>query len=138
MRQFHKKICLTFLLVLSGILLPARAQEPEPQKEVDIDELAVREAERLASLLKLEDWQLFYTDSIFRHDYGKMQEEIKELQAKRISQTEAYQDVQDKWMSRTDEALKKVFDAAQWKKYLKDGAGRRMREREKRQKARNQ
>lgn len=136
MRQFHKNVCVTLLLVLGGMLLAA--QEQQQQKEVDIDELAVKEAERLASLLQLEDWQLFYADSIFRHDYGKMQEEIKELQAKRISQTEAYQDVQDKWMSRTDEALKKVFDAAQWKKYLKDGAGRRMREREKRQKARNQ
>ena len=136
MRQFHKNVCVTLLLVLGGMLLAA--QEQQQQKEVDIDELAVKEAERLASLLKLEDWQLFYADSIFRHDYGKMQEEIKELQAKRISQTEAYQDVQDKWMSRTDEALKKVFDAAQWKKYLKDGAGRRMREREKRQKERNQ
>ena len=36
----------------------------------DIEELVAEEAERLGNLLKLEDWQLFYVDSILQHDYA--------------------------------------------------------------------
>ena len=69
---------------LTGLLaacftFPLAAQEKPEQKEVNVDELAIKEAERLADLLKLEDWQVFYADSILRHDYGQLHEEIKQL-----------------------------------------------------------
>lgn len=118
--------------------LPLAAQENPEQKEVNVDELAIKEAERLEELLKLEDWQVFYADSILRHDYGQLHEEIKQLQLSHISQPDIYQRVQDKWMEKADNALEKVFTPAQWKKYLKDGAGKRIREREKRKKERNE
>lgn len=119
--------CLTFTLA---------AQEKPEHKEVNVDELAIKEAERLADLLKLEDWQVFYADSILRHDYVQLQEEIKQLQADHFTQPDLYQRVQDKWMEKADNALEKVFTPAQWKKYLKDGAAKRIREREKRKKER--
>ena len=124
-------------LLMVCCALPLAAQEkPAQQKEVNVDELAIKEAERLADVLKLEDWQVFYADSILRHDYGELHEEVKRLQLDRITQQEIYQRVQDKWMEKADNALQKVFTAAQWKKYLKDGAGKRIREREKRKKER--
>ena len=118
--------------------LSLAAQEKPAQKEVNVDEMAIKEAERLADVLKLEDWQVFYADSILRHDYGALHEEVKELQLKNFTQQEIYQRVQDKWMEKADNALQKVFTAAQWKKYLKDGAGKRIREREKRKKERDE
>ena len=126
---------------LTGLLaacftFPLAAQEKPEQKEVNVDELAIKEAERLADLLKLEDWQVFYADSILRHDYGQLHEEIKQLQLSHFSQPDIYQRVQDKWMEKADDALEKVFTPVQWKKYLKDGAAKRIREREKRKKER--
>ena len=134
MRQFHKKFTLFFLLSF-GLVLPAFAQEEEEKKPYDVDKVAEQEAERLGEILKLEDWQLFYTDSILRHDFGAMHEEIKKMQEKGIQNRDLYLDTQDKWMERSEIALRKIFNDTQWKKYLKDGAARRNKEREKRQKA---
>lgn len=134
MNLYSKKL-LTGLLA-ACLALPLAAQEKPEQKEVNVDELAIKEAERLEELLKLEDWQVFYADSILRHDYGQLHEEIKQLQLSHISQPDIYQRVQDKWMEKADNALEKVFTPAQWKKYLKDGAAKRIREREKRKKER--
>ena len=135
MKNTSSKKLLTGLLA-ACLTLTLFAQENSGQKEENVDELAVKEAERLAELLKLEDWQVFYADSILRHDYGELHEEIKKLQLSHISQPDIYQRVQDKWMEKADNALEKVFTPAQWKKYLKDGAAKRIREREKRKKER--
>ncbi len=134
------KIC-NFNNIIAGLIMvfcpfALVAQETAPPKEVNVEELAIKEAERLADLLKLEDWQIFYADSILRHDYGHLHEEVKELQRRQISQSEPYQLIQDQWMEKADNALKKVFTPQQWKKYLKDGAGKRIRAREKRKKER--
>lgn len=133
MRHCHKNFILLFLLSF-GVLTPAFAQQEE-EKPYDVDKAAEKEAERLGEILKLEDWQLFYTDSILRHDFGAMHEEIKKMQSSGIQNHDLYLDTQDKWMERSEIALRKVFNDAQWKKYLKDGAARRIKEREKRQKA---
>ena len=137
MRQCHKNIALIALL-LSGLAFSAFAQEEEGkgEKVMDMDTAAEKEAERLGEVLKLEDWQIFYTDSILRHDYGAMQREVQQLQATGVSRRDLFLDVQDKWMEKADAALEKLFTPAQWKKYLRDGAGRRIKEREKRKKDR--
>ena len=134
MNLYSKKL-LTGLLAACFTFTLAAQENPE-QKEVNVDELAIKEAERLAELLKLEDWQVFYADSILRHDYGQLHEEIKQLQLGHFTQPDIYQRLQDKWMEKADNALEKVFTPVQWKKYLKDGAAKRIREREKRKKER--
>ena len=135
MRHCHKNFILSFLLSF-GLAIPAFAQQEEEEgKPFDMDKAAEREAERLGEILKLEDWQLFYADSILRHDYGAMHEEIQKMQSMGIQNRDLYQDAQDKWLERSEKALRKIFNDTQWKKYLKDGAGRRIKEREKRQKA---
>ncbi len=137
MAFYSPKMIIAGLLTVSCPFTLA-AQETAPQKEVNVEELAIKEAERLADLLKLEDWQVFYADSILRHDYGCLHEEVKTLQRQQISRSEVYQLIQDKWMEQADNALEKVFTPEQWKKYLKDGARKRIKEREKRKKERTQ
>ena len=132
----HKNIVILFIsLIFLFAGTDLRAQQNGGQ-ELDVDEVAAKEAERLGELLEMEYWQIFYADSILRHDYGCLNQEILQMRKDRISQNELYQRVQDKWTEKADNALKKILTPEQWNKYLKDGAGRRIREREKRKKGR--
>ncbi len=121
-------ICLFSVLLLSGF--SAFAQQN--QKEPDIYLQAEQEADRLQLILDLEDWQTFYVDSTLKHDYPAMMAELEGLQAAKVSNVSLFQAVQDKWMEKIDAAYQKFFTEEQWKKYLKSGAGKAQKAREKR------
>jgi len=111
--------------------IEASAQEQGNEKP-DPAEIAIKETERLESALKLEYWQVFYVDSILRHNYTEWMAEIEKLQKARVENSDLYTAIQDKWMERNEEALKKVFTEKQWKEYLKSGAEKFIRDRQKR------
>lgn len=102
------------------------------QKEPDFYELAEKETERLQRVVKLEDWQVFYVDSILVHDYMSMNEDLQRLQANKISNAAIYQSVQDKWFEQIDNAFRKFFTDDQWELYLKQGAAKARKARAKR------
>lgn len=120
------------IFVVLGLLagLPAFAQQQE--KQPSMEEMAAQEADRLGRLLDLEDWQVFYVDSTLQHDYVEMDNELKSMQSSKVSNTNLYYTVQDKWMEQIDKSLQKFFTEEQWAKYLKSGAARRQKDREKR------
>ena len=133
MRRIIRSIVLCTVL-FSGFSLGLAAQEmtaEEKKAEKEFYESVEREIDRLAKSLKLEDWQVFYVDSILTHDYKAMQEELKELQQKKVSNTDMYYDIQYKWLDRIYEAYQKVFNEEQWAKYLKSGAARDKKNRDK-------
>ena len=67
MNFFAKR--LTFSAVLSFLLLiPAISHAQEQQKEPTPEEMAAKEADRLAELLNLDPGQVFYVDSTLQHD----------------------------------------------------------------------
>lgn len=107
----------------------AFAQEQEPP---DMLEIAENEADRLQRLLELNEGQLFYVDSTLKHDYQAMQEEMMKLQAAKVSNSSMYISVQDKWMEAIDRSYKKIFTEEQWAAYLKSGAAKLQKAREKR------
>ena len=107
----------------------AFAQEPE---EPDMLEIAENEADRLQRLLDLNGGQVFYVDSTLKHDYQAMQEEMMKLQAAKVSNSSMYISVQDKWMEAIDRSYKKIFTEEQWAAYLKSGAAKLQKAREKR------
>ena len=111
----------------------ANAQEPD--KQPDIYERAEMEADRLQKILDLEDWQVFYVDSTLKHDYPAMMAECEKLQASRVMNSSIYIAVQDKWMEKIDMTYQKIFTEAQWAAYLKSGALRAQKAREKRKAA---
>ena len=119
------------LLALSFICssMMAFAQEPE---EPDMLEIAENEADRLQRLLDLNGGQVFYVDSTLKHDYQAMQEEMMKLQAAKVSNSSMYISVQDKWMEAIDRSYKKIFTEEQWAAYLKSGAAKLQKAREKR------
>ena len=129
--KFTKFVFIIIFAVLSvsaGISV-AFAQQPE---EPDYFEFAENEADRLQRVLGLEDWQVFYVDSTLKHDYPAMVEEYKSLQASKVANTSLYQSVNDKWMEKIDMTFKKIFTEQQWALYLKQGAGKNIKAREKR------
>ena len=120
------------LLILSLCLLPVFALSAQEQEEPDVYEVIEKETERLTSLLELEDWQVFYVDSTLAYKIPMMQQEMMKLQRARVNNRSLYQSVQDKWMEATDRSYQKFFSETQWQKYLKSGAERAQRQRDKR------
>ena len=88
-------------------------------------------------MLDLEVWQSFYVDSILTHDYMALRDELKEMRDAKMTNTDAYQRVQDKWAEQIYIAFQKVFNEEQWAKYLKSGAARDKKSRDKRAAKRN-
>lgn len=95
-------------------------------------EIAENEANRLQQMLDLNDWQVFYVDSTLKHDFPAMQDELMKLQEAKVSNSSMYLNVQDKWMEQIDNSYKKIFTEEQWNTYLKNGAAKQQKAREKR------
>ena len=121
-----------FLLAL--VCLPASAQsgQKKEDKEKKMDEFIQNQVSNLENSLKLETWQTFYVDSILNHDYRAMQDELDNLSSAKVSNTDIYIRIQDKWNEQIYQALSKVMNEAQWNKYLKMGAAREKKFRDKR------
>lgn len=122
-------------IILSMLLfgsVNAIAQEQEEQKVQTPEEMAAKEADRLGDLLKLEYWQVFYVDSTLQHDYTALQEEMNKLQSARVENYDLYMSVRDKWFEQIDNTYKKIFTPEQWALYLKTGAAKNIKAREKR------
>lgn len=121
-----------FLLAL--VCLPASAQsgQKKEDKEKKMDEFIQNQVSNLENSLKLETWQTFYVDSILNHDYRAMQDELDNLSSAKVSNTDIYIRTQDKWNEQIYQALSKVMNEGQWNKYLKMGAAREKKFRDKR------
>lgn len=110
----------------------SNASAQQQEKAPDVFEQAEKEADRLANLLDLEDWQVFYVDSTLKHDFPAMMADYDELRKSKVTNTAMYQSVQDKWMDQIDQTYKKIFSEEQWAAYLKSGAARAQKARAKR------
>ena len=130
-----------FFGIAAMLLLPflAGAQQPQNEEEAakQMREAINQSVENYERLLGLEDWQTFYVDSILTHDYEALRVEVKALQTAKMSNTDVYQQVQDKWAEQVYVAMQKVLDEKQWDKYLKSGAAREKKARDKRAAKRN-
>ena len=125
-----------FFWITTLLLLPLWAVAQQPQSEEE-ELKQMREAidatvENYEKLLDLEIWQTFYLDSILTHDYNALRDELKDLRDAKISNSDAYSRVQDKWAEQIYVSLQKVFNEEQWQKYLKSGAARDKKSRDKR------
>ncbi len=126
-----KSIVLLSFALLASMVSGARASAQQNQGP-DIYEQVQAETDRLQRVLDLEDWQAFYVDSTLTHDFTAMMAEYEKLQGSKVTNTSMYQAVQDKWMDQIDATYRKIFTDDQWKAYLKAGAGRLIKAREKR------
>ncbi len=128
---------ITLLLFLPLCLAAQQPMSPEEQ-EKQFREAIEAQIEDYTDLLDLEYWQVFYVDSIMSHDYTAMRDEIKSLSDAKVGNSDAYVRVQDKWMEQMFQSFRKVFTEDQWNKYLKSGAQRDKKNRDKREAKRMQ
>ena len=119
-------------VLMVSVSFDAAAQEQTPEKTPDVYEQAEMEADRLQKILDLEDWQVFYVDSTLKHDFPAMMAEYDKLRASKVSNQMMYQVVYDKWMEQIDATYKRIFNPQQWAAYLKSGAAKAQKAREKR------
>lgn len=128
-----------FVIVLALVLaLPLSAQQQtpkDPQKQ--LRERIDQNLEKYERTLELEGWQLFYLDSIMTHDYSAMMAEMEEINKAKVENTDIYMQIQDKWMEKMYVSFRGVLDEDQWAKYLKQGAAREKKARDKRESKRN-
>ena len=121
---------LVFCALSAGLF--AQEQKSEKDKQKQFFEAIDLQVERLTTMLDLEDWQIFYVDSILTHDYTALQEEFETLSKNKVSNTDLFYATQDKWQEQIYQAMHKVFNEEQWEKYLKSGAARDKKARDKR------
>ena len=124
------KFCLSTVFFFAFACMTMSAQQ-QPEKP-DVYEQAEMEADRLQRLLDLEDWQVFYVDSTLKHDYPAMIAEYDKLRNSKVSNSSMYLAVQDKWMEQIDKTYERIFNPKQWAAYLKRGAAKAQKAREKR------
>ena len=129
-----KKILFAVLCLLFsfGSAFAQQQQMSPEEKEKKMTEFIQKEVEKLETNLKLEDWQVFYADSILNHDYRAMQEELEELQSAKVSSSDLYTQASDKWAEKIYDSMRKVLNDEQWAKYVKGEAGRAKKARDKR------
>lgn len=123
-------VTLVSLLLSVPVFAQQLGEQTKEQKEI-YDKIQTS-LDAMAIEFDLEDWQVFYMDSIMVHDYTEMQAELNVLRDKKVSNADMYYAIQDKWMEKMYNAFNKVLDEDQWKKYLKTGAGRDKKARDKR------
>ena len=128
---------ITLLLLLPLCLAAQQPMTPEEQ-EKQFREALDAQIEDYTDLLDLEYWQVFYVDSIMTHDYTAMRDEMQTLSESKVSNRDAYSRVEDKWSEQMYQSFKKVFTEEQWNKYLKSGAQREKKNRDKREAKRMQ
>lgn len=125
-----KYFCLVVALAFS-LLLMAQQQSPQEQEKM-LRENIEESLEKYERILELEYWQVFYMDSILTHDYGAMMAEMEEKSKAKVESSDIYQQIQDKWSEQMYLAIHKILNEQQWEKYLKQGAAREKKARDKR------
>ena len=127
----RKTITLLVAFVLCVATFAQEKKTPE-QREKEFYEAIEKQVEHMTEQLNLNDAQVFYVDSILTHDYKAMQDEVNNMSAAKMTNTDLYYDVQDKWMEQMYQAMRKVLDDGQWAQYEKSGAARDKKARDKR------
>ena len=130
-----KKILFAALCLLISFGTTTLAQEQQmsaEEKEKKMDEFVQQQVEKLETNLKLEDWQTFYADSILNHDYRALQAELDALTEAKVANRDLYTMASDKWAEQIYNAMHAILNEEQWARYLKGGAAREKKARDKR------
>ena len=131
MRQLIR-LSIVAMILAAGLSFTVSAQNTDPQqREKELYEAIENQVNRLAEMLDLDDAQIFYVDSILVHDQTALQSELDELQKKKVSNIDIYMEAQYKWADQIYYSFQKVFREDQWAKYLKSGAERDKKTRDK-------
>ena len=116
MNTTFTKILFIAILVALTTSLRAQTQQQEPKTP---EEMAIEQALKLQRDLKLSDYQLFYVDSILQTNFVGQQQEFEKMKASGLQSQKSYEDVFNKWKTKTEDAFEKILDKTQFEKFLK-------------------
>ena len=122
LKRFEDMKRLFFIIAALFMILqvaPAFAQQQNPDEEKSPEELAIEMAESLEKDLNLDATQMFLVDSIFRHNYVAMVDDINNMRKMGVQDPRNYKAVSDQWTEKNLAALKKVLTEQQYIRYLK-------------------
>jgi len=134
------KVAITVLLATVFSLAAAAQQQPQTpeQREKLLYENIQKQVDDLATRLDLEDWQIFYADSILTRNYTDLSKEFEKQSANKVSDSSIYQLLQDECSEKNYLAFKAILSEEQWAKYLKQGAAKAKKDRDRRAAKRQQ
>jgi len=133
MKRYLILLATLALLVPANLFAQDLSEEEANAKNLEMIYDAVEQIiERDSKLYNLEDWQVFRIDSVLIHDYQAMIEENKVLKKKGVEKAEYYMAVQDKWFEQIYNAYREILNDGQWAKYLKNGAAKEKKARDRR------
>jgi len=118
----------TIALLFCSFSASAQDKKAENDFYTKIEE----QVEQLKISLKLEDWQVFYADSILSNNIMSRNKELKKLQDAKVSNQDLYYVVADKWDEATYRAFEKILNSEQWDRYNRKFAGKAKKDRDKR------
>lgn len=127
-----KKLFAIFALMAASLSGFGQAPLSQEEREKMLYEAIDKEIERYSGMLELEDWQIFMIDSTLSHDLRAMTDELSALSTAKVSNASAYQATQDKWTEAIYQSYMRILNPAQQKKYLKAGAEKAKKNRDKR------
>ena len=129
MKQFLT-LALTILMA-AGLQAYGQAPSAEEREKALFDSID-KTIERQTDMMDLADWQIFRIDSMLVHDYKAMTAELEDLDKAKVGNYDIYLRAQDKWMEQIYNGYRKILNDEQWAKYLKQGAAREKKARDKR------
>lgn len=109
----HTLFC--FLTITALLCFNNAIAQEQPEKSPE--EMAIEEAERLEDELKLSGTQMFYVDSILRHNFQLMYDDFEALKQRGSQDVDTYNAVSEKWVQKIIDALKPVLDEQQHIRY---------------------
>lgn len=131
-RKSIKIFAISLFLSVPALVVAQNPPMDEESQTKQLRENIEKTIERYEDVLQLNDAQIFYADSILNANIFGMKAELDELSRKKVENSDIYQMVQDKWMDKTYNAFQRILDGEQWAKYLKMGAERDKKARDKR------
>ncbi len=108
-----------FLFTIAAMLCCNDGFAQEQQEEKSPEEMAILEADKLETQLELSGAQLFYVDSILRHNFVALSDDMAALKARGSQDYNSYNTTREKWIQKTIDAFKEILDEQQYIKYLK-------------------
>jgi hypothetical protein len=108
-----------YTLIFLFVISVTNAYSQQQEKEKTPEEIAIAEAERLHKELELNDVQLFYADSILRHNYLALKNDFDLMKSRGSQDSRSYKMINEKWLQKNLDAFKLILDEQQYIKYLK-------------------
>lgn len=123
-----------FLTAIISSTMIAVSSSTACSQEDDNDPIAqaYKETERLSDLLKLDDLQKFYVDSVLQTNITGMFDDFERMKNSGYISRNTYKAISDKWAQKTYEAFRLILTEEQYYTYMvSSGKGKDLKEKKK-------